>query len=682
MFATERFLFTLILAIAGPLSLLAQQPRALVFVAHEDAYYSEYIVLRKTLEAAGYQVDLRSASSQPAAMYMLPVGTDIEATANSLPGSSYSQFVQQFAQRTATSWQAAWNTVPASVAVDGSILDVQQMSAYQLMAIVGGTGTLAYRVDGAYASQGQGNRQLSAATVQAVALKLNQLALEALANQIPILAQCHGASLPVYWRIPGTTGPGAEQLGFSLLKNQRAAGFPEPQTANDLSSLQVLYAPEERLTISSPHPASNLQTLGKSRILTSRDWYPQTVLYAAAAVIQVAQSYPKAEDLGRVRKLLILHGGAVDSSNCSPANLNNDIPCNYGVGNNLPADYRHVRQVFTAGSSRDSFRFDVHDLNLLAANLPFDINQSGQVRSYIDSFDAIVFFKHWASQVTPALQEALAAYVDDGHGLMALHHALYNHQQGANNKNGLIQLFGAESAMNTWSANLTALRLVALQEGHFVSSYGLSTDTLITRPASWQNAPPPAGNNQSFSAYPAVRLFDELYNNLTFAASTTFGTGVNQHWPLFSNDQAPATQAHCSGFLRRFNANNDSLEGRLVFFSPGERRESFNPAGAYAQILRNAAVWLARPPAPSTVGVEVKVPGTELFVYPNPVTDKLLKLRLEANRAVDAGLFNLQGQLLASKTLEPGIQSWDLSGYAAGIYLLRTARETVRIVLP
>src|SRR5690606_1723101 len=37
----------------------------LMFVSHEDTYHSEYIVMRKALEAAGYTVDIRSSNAQP-----------------------------------------------------------------------------------------------------------------------------------------------------------------------------------------------------------------------------------------------------------------------------------------------------------------------------------------------------------------------------------------------------------------------------------------------------------------------------------------------------------------------------------------------------------------------------------------------------------------------------------------
>ena len=676
-----RFALLLIFTLGITSLAWARNLKALVFVAHEDAYYSEYIVLRKTLEAAGYQVDLRSATVQPAAMYMLPAGTDIAATANTLPGSSYAVFTQQFFQKTGFAWESSWNAVPATVPVDGSILDVNNLATYQLMAIVGGTGTLAYRVDGSYANQGSGTRQIAAAVVQAVALKLNQLALEAMANQIPILAQCHGASLPVFWRIPGTSGPGAEQQGFSLLKNQKATGFPEPQTATDLASLQVIFAPNERLTISRPHPSSNLQELGKSRLITSRDWYPQTVLFAASAVIEVAQSYPKQAALTAVRKLLILHGGAVDSTNCSPANLNNDIPCNYGTGMNLPADYRHLRRVFEFNSIRDDFQFNVSDLNLQAANLPFSLNDSGAIHAYFLGFDAVIFFKHWASNVTQALQKALTAYTEAGYGVMALHHALYNHQQGGNNKNGLVQLFGAESAMNTWSANLTQMHLVNVQEGHFVSNYGLDADTLIARPASWLATAPPAGNNQSFSTYPAFRLFDELYNNLNFIAGTSFGSDENQIHPLFSNDQVPATQAHCTGFLRLYNMNNDSLVGRLVYLSPGERRESFDTTAAYAQILRNAAIWVANPPQVATLGLGNLHTEPDLLVYPNPLSGRQLQLQYAGTQSTEAVLYNLQGQQVHRQKLFPGSQSWELPALPAGMYLLRYRQGSRKLLL-
>ncbi len=126
------------------------------------------------------------------------------------------------------------------------------MSNYDALVMPGGTGAQAYRVDGSYSSQGADSREISAATVQAVAEKLNELAIDALMNGKPVMAQCHGASLPAYWRIPGTSGLGEEAIGYSLLKDGFATGYPEPATATTLSDLDITHKADDRVTISSP----------------------------------------------------------------------------------------------------------------------------------------------------------------------------------------------------------------------------------------------------------------------------------------------------------------------------------------------------------------------------------------------------------------------------------------------
>lgn len=111
------------------------------------------------------------------------------------------------------------------------------MDNYDGLLIAGGTGIMEYRIDGSYTSQGTGTRLVSSTDIQAAAEKLNDLAIDALTKEKTVLAQCHGASLPVNWRIPGTSGPGAEALGFSLLKNNQATGYLEAQTPGNPSSV-------------------------------------------------------------------------------------------------------------------------------------------------------------------------------------------------------------------------------------------------------------------------------------------------------------------------------------------------------------------------------------------------------------------------------------------------------------
>ncbi|MFY7652625.1 MAG: T9SS type A sorting domain-containing protein [Chitinophagaceae bacterium] len=556
--------------------------------------------MRKALEANGYTVDVRSASNLPTAFYMIPSGTDIIATANSLTGSSYNDFIFKFNDLTGSAWQQAWNTMPAFENVNGAIQNVASMQNYDALIVVGGLGALDYRVDGTYNTQGVGARLLSAATIQAAALKLNSLAIEALLAGKPVLTQCHGASLAPFWRIPGTFGSGAEALGFSLLKNQPATGFPEQQTATDYASLQVTYRPEDRVCIASPHESLAHNGNATSKVITTRDWYPQTILHAAQTLLNIMSTYPaKAAQEAEV-KVLVLHGGAVDINNCAASNRNNDIPCNYGTGVNLPADHTDIVNLLNANSNNDNFQFTVTHLNLNGV-LPFNNTNQAAVLSYLQQFHTVVFFKHWSTGVTNALQNALVQFADAGGGVVGLHHALYNDIDGSWNKNILVnQLFGVQSAMNTWSASRTNLQLLSTNLGHFVSSFGINYAPAVPTPGAWLGTNLPLSANISFSNYPVISVFDELYNNMQFVAGQTFGKGVNQITPLFSNNQLPSAQVHTSGFVKLFNPSADGTVGRVVYFIAGESKQSFNIiTSAYAQAVRNAVVWSANRTAAS-----------------------------------------------------------------------------------
>src|SRR5690606_10883972 len=154
-----------------------------MFVAHENAYYSEYIVMYSALTDAGYFVDVRSAKqNQNASTYMIPANTTIDATAATLPGGSYAQFTAQYLAYFGQAWNAAFNATPTDISTQGSLLDIPDMDDYMALIVVGGTGAQAYNVDGIYSSQGSGQRLVPADSVRQIAEKLNALAIEALAS--------------------------------------------------------------------------------------------------------------------------------------------------------------------------------------------------------------------------------------------------------------------------------------------------------------------------------------------------------------------------------------------------------------------------------------------------------------------------------------------------------------------
>ncbi len=574
---------------------MAQTGNILMFVSYEDTYYSEYIVMLKALQASGYMVDVRSADTGFASTYMIPANTDISATAATLPGGSYNQFLQQYNLLFASTWNPSWNPTPSFVPVNGRIQDVNGISGYDALVVAGGTGITAYRVDGSYTSQGSGARTISSSVVQSASLKLNALALEALSQGKPVLGQCHGAALPAFWRIPGISGVGIDSIGYSLLRGNQACGFPEPQTATNLNLLGINYRSEDRITISSPHTSFPNYHNGRSKIITTRDWYPQTVASAARTLIDVLQTFPEGNKLLQPVNVLILHGGIIDSTNCNAANRQNDVPCNHGVGNDLPADYRHVQNLLLADSPNDSFVFNVSELNIKSLTLPYAPNSTASILNYLNGFDVVVFFKHWSDAVTIQLQNALVQFADGGKGVLALHHALYNDSiSNTLNKNIIRdQLFGAQSSSNTWSGvSLANYNLFATNYGHFISAYGINYSSPLQSPGVWSTNSLPVTANSTYSFLPRVPIYDETYNNMTFIPGQQFGRGINQINPLFSNDQSPASQCHVAGFTKLFNPSQDGTVGKLVFLQPGERRESVNINHAYGQVIRNAVLWL------------------------------------------------------------------------------------------
>lgn len=670
-----RTIFLFFLSLVWLLPAQAQSSgNILMFVSHEETYYSEYIVMYEALQAAGYSIDVRSASTDSASTYMIPNGTDIEATANTLPGSSYADFQQQFQDIFGVPWNASVNQTPNFLPVDGRIQDVNDMSGYDGLVVVGGTGSVAYRVDGTYNSQGTGPRMIPASEVQAAAEKLNDLALDALANEKPVMAQCHGASLAAFWRIPGTTGPGPEDLGYSLLKDHQATGFPEPSTGPTLAGLNISFKADDKVTISSPHSSFPDNGNGEYRIATTRDWYPQTITHAARSLLNMIETYPPSYHSQNNFSVLVIHGGLVDSTNCSASNQSNDIPCNYGTGSNLPADYNHLHDLLEANSPHDDYDLNVLELDLSQPVLPFSPTDDSAMYAYFRGADVIVWFKHWSTVITDEMQNAILWAAEDGVGVLSLHHGLYNHNSGGQTKDILIQnLFEAESAMGTWSGGLANYDLFMSDYGHFVTTYGVDLPDAVQAPGAWFSNPLPAGTNNSYSYYQHFPIYDELYYNMAFLPSATFGRGVNEITPILSNDQTPAGQCHVSGFLKRFDQQNDGTVSRVAFFQTGERQESLKINHAFGQIVRNAVVWLASENVPT--GLEDPQVQRPLQIAPNPGSGQY-RLYLPETSISDMAVvevYDLNGRKVLTESLPITGRTVELKldGHEMGYYLVR-----------
>ncbi len=563
---------------------ISDEKKILMILAPDNVYYSEYIVAYEGLKALGYGVDLVSVKDQDVSFYMLPTGTTIEETANTLPGNNkYNEFKEQFFDLFGSNWNENFNTMPDKISNVKGISSVANLDNYQGIVIPGGTGILNLRTDGNYEAQAG----ISMSDIQLAAEKLNSLANEALLSGKPILAQCHGASLPVYWYVAGTNVP--------MMSGQQAAGYPDLTTESTYQLKGVTLRANDKVVVSSPNIALTNTTEGDSKIVTSRDWYPQTVAYATKVFANILQTYPTATDRKTHKKVLILHGGAINEFNCAATNRANDVPCNYGEGINLPADFTHIKTLLTTISD-DGYQFQVSDLNISSASLPYSATEQNSIENYFKSFDAIIFFKHWSTGMSDALQNALISFVDNGGGVLALHHALYNDIDDANpnqNKNILTaQLFGASSEEQNWSAQRTEYQLYSTNYGHFISTFHILNSTVQETPSSWATNPLISGTNTSLSVYPVISIFDEVYNNKRFVANVLFGDQVNEITPLFSNNLT-GQQAHTEGYIRQFNKNGDDKIGRVACLQAGESRSSFTEESMYSQIIRNAVAWIA-----------------------------------------------------------------------------------------
>ena len=612
-------------------NLFAQTKNILMFVSHEQTYYSEYIVMLKALQSNGYTVDVRSSSADSAGVYF-HYSNNLENAANEMVAESgYSLFENQFENSFGMQWNADWNIVPLTsrIPVNGMIQDVNSISNYDAFVVVGGTGVIEYKYDGFYQSQGIGNRLLSSLDVGITAMKLNQLAIEALVNGKPVLAQCHGASLPVYWRVPNTSGVGVESLGISLLKDNYATGFPEPETADTLNLFGVNFRVNDRVTVSSPNNLLNDNDMGDYKLITTRDWYPQTVAYAARTLLNILETYPTKSQMEKNVSVLILHGGELDINNCNYTNRVNDVPCNYGNGFNLPADYTDVLDLLQSNSNNDNYGFSVNQSNISDLNFP---TNEIDIITYLNNYDVIVFFKHWSTNVTPALQNAILEFVDIGGGIVGIHHAMYNDVDGELNKDILANnLFGAESRSATWSANRYNYNLYSTNYGHFVSTYGLNllnSNQALPSPYQWNSNPLLVSTNISFSYYNNFGIYDEIYHNMEFTAGQVFGRSVNEITPLFSNDIDPAAQAHTSGFVKLFNPSLDESIGRVAYF----------------QIIRNSIIWANN----GKRLIDTSLP-VELLSFEGISTNAGIELVWKTKSELNNGLYILERKETAQK---------------------------------
>ena len=572
-------------------------PKVLVFVAYEGVWWAEYKVVVEALTASGWTVDVRSSSEGVAFTYQ--TDGNIESSANTASGSSYAVFAAQFAASFGVPWDSAWNA-PGVIPLAGRLQDVANLDDYDALVAVGGVGARHYRLDGTYAAVGSGLHNSDAAAVQAASEAFARLALEALHSGKPVLTECHGAPLAAFVRAPGTAGPNS--LGTSILFGRTATGYPlnDGDTAAVYAQLGVTYLPQRPLVIDGPlAPALGGTLSGRSRVLTTRDWYPQTVSHAAVTLRNAIRTFPTPMSAEAPKLVLVIHGGPVNLAACGAWNkTTNDVPCNYGTSpaEVLPADVNDLRALLESNSPNDAYDLVVDDLDLMADDPGLDLYDEGAIRSALAAYESVVYFKHWGTGMTNELELALLDYADDGGGLVSIHHGLYN---DAGSKNLLaFEGFEASSEPATWGARPPSagpFALMAVSHGHFVTTQGVDFNAAPVLAAG--GVPLPAYvPNPIAAGYPAFFLVDEIYTNTIYTGPQQVGDGPAELMPLFANNAStwPA-QTATAGFSRRYDPSEDGTIGRLVYLQPGERKANYLVTSPYGQVIRNAVVWSATP---------------------------------------------------------------------------------------
>ncbi len=124
--------------------------------------------------------------------------------------------------------------------------------------------------------------------------------------------------------------------------------------------------------------------------------------------------------------------------------------------------------------------------------------------------------------------------------------------------------------------------------------------------------------------------------------------------------------------------------------------DKISPSGSASVFISDNSgakwgVWFANGLRDLTDAGEITAPSLQLQAAPNPfVQDLTVGLELPQSTTVAADLFDLTGQIVASKTWSAPVgrsaQSWSLPGLPAGMYLLRLRangeQATLRVVKP
>lgn len=197
--------------------------------------------------------------------------------------------------------------------------------------------------------------------------------------------------------------------------------------------------------------------------------------------------------------------------------------------------------------------------------------------------DVVLYFAHRGAlscageNAQAALTSLLEAGLQNGMGLVVLHHGLYVDFINRGVKADLLHLIGAEADSIEWNTE-TGQRVINVSAGHFITSNGISYD---------QNLSFAGTNGVLAGTYPAfTNIPDELYE------ITRLHEVVGEsRTPLFVSDSGDER-------LLGYVLQRKGWSGRVVVYQPGEYQPNAldNRTGPNFQVLVNALYFSVNGP--------------------------------------------------------------------------------------
>ncbi|MEI6222721.1 MAG: hypothetical protein WCP97_08205 [bacterium] len=473
-------------------------------------------------------------------------------------------------------------------------------SNYDGIVIIGGRGDEPYFNDGFITATEKVSTDAVGASVSTLSLLVNQ----ALREGKIIGGVEYGSALLSYIRLDKTADQTADHLGISILKGKNATTSPiDTITTTAFEQMGVILlqsitggTPTANDPISAVEPVVvDGPTNFPDTIITGRDNSQETLTYFARTVLNALLTYPDPVQRQYSRRVAVFGGDEpTRNGNDVPYAKYTDIASNLALQTTLPLQTQPIgdeQQLLSALGTTD--------------------------KSSPDYFDAIIYFRMYATGNQNLLNAALQNYVEHGGLLIILHHGLFNDGGKKGNLStltGLVGLAGGEIPSTLGSSQLAypgPHYIINTNLGNFISTYNVvgSTRRAYTDTASTPNT---IGNTNSSSStyFSFTNNPDELITAITVNPQA-------QVVPLFGNNFYDGTASNrMLGWTRSVGL------GKVVFYEPGERSDT-SIKNENQQVLLNAILWGSQPsqsrltPLPSTTpnasATIIPVTGTPTF---------------------------------------------------------------------